>query len=95
MNQTSHHSKMKTSKIPWKPFPHDDPSKVGTDELLIRVVVDCEVEWYEAEIVFYESLGGFEDGDPPSGWFALFDGPLIPISNITHYCIPSTEVDDE
>lgn len=86
---------MKPSKIPWKPFPHDDPSKVCNGEILIRVVYHKSVSWYEAEIVLDTNLAGSEDRDSRSGWFALVDGPMIPISNITHYCIPSTEVDAE
>jgi len=86
---------MKASKIPWKPFPHDDPSKVCNGEILIRVVVEGKADWYEAVIVLRETSDDGYYQDPPNGWFALVDGPSIPISNITHYCIPSTEVDDE
>lgn len=95
MIQTKCHSKMKPSKIPWKPFPHDDPSKVSSARILIRAVVDGDVDWYEAEIVHFKRIVGPEDPNQREGWLALVDGPLIPISNITHYCIPSTEVDND
>lgn len=94
MTQTKCRSKMKTSKIPWKPFPHDDPSKVGSDPILIRAAYHKTVGWYEAEIIERDNWNG-EDYEDAPGWFALVDGPSIPISNITHYCIPSVEVDDD
>jgi len=85
---------MKPSKIPWKPFPHDDPSKLQYGEILIRVVVNGIVNWFEAEIVQRDNWNG-KDYEYTPGWFALVDGPSIPVSNITHYCMPSVEVDDE